>query len=95
MQGRKGTFSWGSFKNSSGDFFFFFDTQEVKADSRVVFDSFPVSVMGFLIDGIIQLRMAASTSYDPSCSNGPQALLEKDLGARMSFSKPVAFKTEE
>lgn len=60
MQGKKGTFSWGSFKNSSGDFFF--DTQEVKADSRIVFDSFPVSVMGFLIDGIIQLRMAASTS---------------------------------
>lgn len=61
MQGKKGTFSWGSFKNSSGDFFFF-DTQEVKADSRIVFDSFPVSVIGFLIDGIIQLRMAASTS---------------------------------
>lgn len=51
--------------------------------------------MGFLIDGIIQLRMAASTLYDPSCSNGPQASLEKDLGARMPFSKPVAFKTEE
>lgn len=51
--------------------------------------------MGFLIDGIIRLRMAASTSYDPSCLNGPQASLEKDLGARMSFSKPVAFTTEE
>lgn len=51
--------------------------------------------MGFLIDGIVQLRMAASTSHHPSCSNGPQASLEKDLAARMSFSEPVAFKTEE